>query len=133
MVYIYSLYAIVEYSSQRVVSMPVPLKPEIPTLALMIFKKSQEHFDKVHSTWVTQQKRGSEITDAKTMKAFLAGHVFDMSDFARTVKEKIDTDPKAVFFIDTETSIPFKGGRAEPIEISVVDGNGRVIVDQGGK
>jgi hypothetical protein len=31
------------------------------------------------------------------MKAFLAGHVFDMSNFATTVKTSMDTDPKAVF------------------------------------
>jgi hypothetical protein len=42
---------------------------------------------------------------------------------------KMETEPTAVFFIDVETSIPFTGDRAEPIEISVVDGNGTVIVD----
>jgi hypothetical protein len=64
------------------------------------------------------------------MEAFLTSHVFEMGDFARTVKVKMDTDPNTVFFfIDIETSIPFRGGRAEPIEISVVDGNGIVIVD----
>ena len=93
------------------------------------FLQVRDHFDKIHGRLVARKQRGSEVTDAKSMNAFLTTHVFEMSDFARTVKVKMETDPNAVFFIDIETSIPFTGGRAEPIEISVVDGNGTVIVD----
>jgi hypothetical protein len=48
------------------------------------------------------------------MKAFLTSHVFEMRDFTRTIKVKMDTDLNTVFFIGIKTPIPFRGGRAKP-------------------
>jgi hypothetical protein len=38
------------------------------------FLQVRDHFDKVNSKLVAQQKRGSEVTDAKSMKVFLTRH-----------------------------------------------------------
>jgi hypothetical protein len=89
----------------------------------------RDHLDNSHSKLLAKQGRGSEVTDAKSTKVFLVSHVFDTTSFGRIVGATLNTAPESVCFMHSETSIPSENGQAEPIEISVVDGDGSIIVD----
>ena len=83
----------------------------------------------IHGSSIGRNQHGSGVTESKSMDAYLVFHSVRVSDSARPIKHEIDTDPKVVFVIDVETSIPLTVARDEPIETSVLDGNSTVKSD----
>jgi len=65
----------------------------------------EDHFDNQHTKLLAPQKHGSEVKYVKSMEEFLASNVFQISDFAKVVKDRLEIDLSTVFFVDVETTM----------------------------
>lgn len=79
---------------------------------------------------VTRERTGagSTVDDHESFKSLMSTSQPPLPVKAARVKHALVSNPEHVFFVDFETSLPFGGIPSVPLEVTVRNGKGRIII-----
>jgi hypothetical protein len=72
---------------------------------------------------------GNEVVDARSMAKFLETAKLELDQVGKAVRDRLVSNPKSVYYCDTEFAVSRPSLPWKCLEISIVDGEGNVVVD----